>query len=97
MVIRNFEDQAAEDLFNGRDTKAARRLPKSLWKSAGRKLEMLDTARSLAELAALPGNRLEKLHGDLANSYSIRINDQFRVIFRWENVNAFDVWIADYH
>lgn len=97
MVIRNFEDRTAEDLFNGRDTKAARRLQKSLWKSAGRKLEMLDTARSLAELAALPGNRLEKLHGDLVNSYSIRINDQFRIIFRWENVNAFDVWIADYH
>lgn len=97
MVIRSFEGQAAEDIFNGRDTKAARRLQKSLWKSAGRKLEMLNAARSLEELASLPGNRLEKLRGDLVNSYSIRINGQFRIVFRWENANAFDVRIADYH
>lgn len=97
MVIRSFEGQAAEDIFNGRDTKEARSLQKTLWKSAWRKLEMLDSAGSLVELAALPGNRLEKLHGDLANSYSIRINDRFRIVFRWENANAFDVRITDYH
>ncbi|HVO31545.1 MAG TPA: type II toxin-antitoxin system RelE/ParE family toxin [bacterium] len=65
--------------------------------AAARKLDMLNAAAGLDDLAAAPGNRLEKLSGDLKGFYSIRINDQFRVIFRWQNGNALDVKIIDYH
>jgi proteic killer suppression protein len=62
-----------------------------------RKLEQIQIAAALKDLASPPGNRLETLRGDRAGQYSIRINDQFRVCFRWENGDAFDVEITDYH
>jgi proteic killer suppression protein len=96
-MILDFGDQATEDLFNGTDSKAARRIPVSLWSIAARKLDMLNAARELRDLQSPPGNRLEKLKHRLAGFHSIRINDQYRVIFRWLDGNAREVKITDYH
>jgi toxin HigB-1 len=97
-VIRSFADGATEDLFDGIDSRGARRaLPRALWVAARRKLTQLNRVRSLAELNIPPGNRLQRLRGDRAGQYSIRINDQYRVCFRWEDEYADDVEITDYH
>jgi len=96
-MILSFGNQATEDIFNGEDTRAARRIPSGVWPAACRKLDMLNAAYTLQDLKAPPGNRLEKLRGGLAAFYSIRINDQFRIIFRWSDGTAADVRITDYH
>ena len=96
-MILDFGDQATEDLFNGTDSRAARRIPASLWSTAARKLDMLNAARELRDLQSPPGNRLEKLKYRLGGFHSIRINDQYRVIFRWLDGNAREVKITDYH
>ena len=97
-MIRSFRDQATKDLFNGHPTKAARqRLPAPLWRRAARKLDQLDQAAALGDLSVPPGNRLEALKGDRVGQHSIRINDQYRVCFRWETGYAYDVEITDYH
>jgi proteic killer suppression protein len=97
-VIRAFADGATEDLFNGIDSRRARRAcPRPLWAVARRKLTQLNRVRSLAELSILPGNRLERLAGKRAGQHSIRINEQYRVCFRWEEGYADDVEITDYH
>ncbi|MGB5872580.1 MAG: type II toxin-antitoxin system RelE/ParE family toxin [Bacteroidota bacterium] len=96
-MILSFGNQATEDIFNGEDTRAARRIPSSVWPVACRKLDMLNAAYTLQDLKAPPGNRLEKLRGGLAQFHSIRINDQFRIIFRWSDGTAADVRISDYH
>jgi proteic killer suppression protein len=96
-VIANFADRAAEDIFHGVDSKAARAIPRDLWPAARRKLDMLNAARIIEDLRIPPANRLEKLKGDLAGRYSIRINDQFRVVFRFDGGQAHDVTIVDYH
>jgi proteic killer suppression protein len=83
-------------LFNGRNTKAARRIPKDLWRIAARKLSTLDYAIDLRDLST-PGNNLEKLKGALAGKYSIRVNDQFRIVFNFDRGEATNVVIADYH
>ena len=93
----NFGDEATEDVFHGENTKAARRIPVSIWKTAFRKLDMLNAAHELRDLAVPPGNRLEALHRNLAGRHSIRINDQFRIVFHWNDGNAHEVRIADYH
>ena len=93
-MIRSFRDAETQKLF---DRRACRRLPPDLHRSALRKLVILDGADSLADLRTLPGNRLEKLRGDRAGQYSIRINDQWRVCFSWRGSDAFDVEITDYH
>jgi proteic killer suppression protein len=97
-VIRSFADSGTEDIFNGADTRAARKTcPKSLWPIARRKLDQLNRVRALAELAVPPGNRLERLQKDRIGQHSIRINEQYRVCFRWENGYAEQVEITDYH
>ncbi len=96
-MIRNFNGAAAEDIFNGDNTREARKVPQTIWRVARRKLEHIDSAESLQDLAAIPGNRLEKLKGDLSECHSIRINDQFRIVLRWEGGNAIEVRIEDYH
>lgn len=97
-VIRSFGDQATEDLFDGRNSKAARqRLPRSLWKVAARKLDALDQAEIMDDLRVPPGNRLEALRGDRRDQHSIRINDQYRICFRWTESGPVDVEIVDYH
>lgn len=96
-MIASFRDETTEDIFHGSNTKAARRIPAILWKIARRKLDMLNAAHELRDLMAPPANRLEALHGGLAGRHSIRINDQFRIVFRWVDGNTRDVQITDYH
>ena len=96
MAIRSFADRKVERFF------LERRLPRAegwtgVARAASRKLDMLDYAQVLRDLAAPPGNRLEALKGELAGSHSIRINDQWRVIFRWTDSGPTDVDIVDYH
>lgn len=97
-VIRSFADAATEDVFDGRDSRRARRCcPALLWPVARRKLDQLNRVRELQELRAPPGNRLERLRGDRQGRYSIRINEQYRVCFRWEDGHAEEVQVTDYH
>lgn len=97
-MIRSFADPATEDIFNGRDTRRARRAcPTSLWAVATRKLEQLDSIGELGDLRVPPGNRLERLRGTRRGQYSIRINQQYRVCFRWDVSGPADVEIVDYH
>lgn len=93
-LIKSFSDAETERLFNGL---RSRRLPPELQRPAARKLEMLDAAPSLQTLSRPPANRLEKLRGARAGSYSIRVNRQWRICFRWFESNAYDVEIVDYH
>lgn len=82
-MIQSFKHEAAEAVFNGRSTKAARKIcPERLWRIAGRKLEQLDSAATLDDLRVPPGNRLEMLAGDRQGQHSIRINDQYRICFK---------------
>ena len=96
-MIRSFRDETTLDLFCSRNTRNARRLPRDLWRVAQRKLKALDVAERLGDLRTPAGNRLEQLKGDRSEQYSMRINDQFRVTFRWESGHAYDVGIEDYH
>jgi toxin HigB-1 len=97
-MIASFGDKGTEDLFDGRDTKQARRsCPSDLVRVARRKLDQLNQAVILGDLRAPPSNRLEKLKGERARQYSIRINDQWRVCFWWGESGAEDVEIVDYH
>ena len=93
-MIRTFEDKEAERIFR---RERSRKLPEDLLRPALRKLRMLNRAVSLNDLRVPPANRLEKLKGDRAGQYSIRINDQWRICFHWHETDAFDVEIVDYH
>jgi toxin HigB-1 len=95
-VIVSFADATTEDIFNGKNTKAARRIPKELWKIAARKLSAIDYGKELRDLSS-PGNNLEKLKGALTGKYSIRINDPFRIVFSFDRSDASNVVISDYH
>jgi toxin HigB-1 len=97
-MIRSFRSVGTEDIFSGRATSAARRtLPQALWRIAARKLEALDSAESIQDLRVPPGNRLELMKGGRAGQHSIRINDQFRICFRWTVAGPEGVEIVDYH
>jgi proteic killer suppression protein len=96
-MIQSFANEPTADLFRERNTKAARRIPKDLWRIVQRKLKMLDVAARIDDLESPPGNRLESLRGDLKGRHSIRVNEQYRVTFRWENGHAFEVAVEDYH
>lgn len=96
-MIRSFADTATADLWDERNSKAARRVPCEIWPSVHRKLTMLDSAQRLDDLAAVPGNRLEALVGDRKGRQSIRVNQQYRITFRWEGQDAHDVCCEDYH
>ncbi len=97
-MIVTFKNQATEDIFNGENTKNARKLcPHSLWKVSVRKLDQLDSVVTLEELKVPPGNRLESLSGNRKEEFSIRINDQYRICFKWSEPGPFDVEITDYH
>jgi len=97
-VIRTFADLATEDLFNGVDSRRARKAcPSGLWPVVVRKLTQLNRVRDLRELSIPPGNRLETLRGTRSGQHSIRINDQYRICFRWEDGYADDVEVTDYH
>lgn len=96
-MIQSFGDAATEDLYHGRQTSRVRRFPQTILSVAFRKLDVINAARELSDLRMPPGNRLEALKGDREGFYSIRINDQWRIIFRWENGGANAVSIVDYH
>lgn len=97
-MIRAFKNPGAEDIFNGRNTKEARRCcPQGLWAVASRKLDQVDSAAILQDLRVPPGNRLEQLSGDRVGQWSIRINDQYRICFLWTDNGPDEVEIVDYH
>jgi proteic killer suppression protein len=94
MMIKTFTDKETEKLFK---RMCSRKLPQNVQLAARMKLEILDSAEVLQDLRVPPGNRLEKLSGDREGQYSIRINDQWGICFVWQQENAFDVEIVDYH
>jgi proteic killer suppression protein len=97
-MIVSFADKGTEDVFNGRRTRDSKRVcPPILWKVARRKLDQLDSVNALHELRIPPGNRLELLRGDRQGQYSIRVNDQFRIVFAWTDSGPVGVTITDYH
>jgi toxin HigB-1 len=96
-VIKSFGNNTARDIFNGENTKDSRKLPRNLWSIAFRKLDQLNAAFRLNDLRSPPGNRLEALRGDLIGYHSIRINDQFRIVFKWVEDGPEKIKILDYH
>jgi proteic killer suppression protein len=96
-VIQSFGDETTADLFRERNTRFARRTPRDIWRVVQRKLLLLDAAGRLEDLMIPAGNRLERLKGQQAGRHSIRVNDQYRVTLRWENGNAYEVLVEDYH
>ena len=96
-MIQSFADESSADLFRDRNTRAARRIPRELWRGVQRKLRVIDAASRLDDLAVPAGNRLELLKADQGGRHSIRVNNQYRVTFRWENGHAYEVRVEDYH
>lgn len=97
-MIESFLDRATEDIFNGVNSKAARKCcPRQVWAIAVRKLDQLDSVTSLDDLRVPPGNRLEALTGNRKGQYSIRINEQYRICFVWGKAGPGSVEITDYH
>ena len=96
-MIRSFAGKATADIFRQRHSKDARQIPKDLWRIIQRKLKMLDVAVRVDDLKSPPGNRLKPLTGQMRGRYSIRLNEQYRVTFRWEDGHAFEVAVEDYH
>ena len=96
-MIVSFGDRATEDLFHNRPTRRLQRFPSEILRGALQKLDMLNTSRDLRDLRSPPGNRLELLKGDLQGFHSVRLNDRWRLIFRWRGADAHDVRIVDYH
>ena len=98
MAIQNFKTKGTEDINYGRITKdALRMLPREMHRRAQIKLARLGAVTSMQDLQEIRGNCFEKLKGERQGQYSIRINDQYRICFKWERENAIDVEIADYH
>ena len=97
-MIISFKDKAPEDIFNGLDSRVARKAcPQALWRVAARKLDQLDSVETLDELKVPPGNRLEALSGNRTGQHSIRINGQYRICFRWGDAGPENVEVTDYH
>jgi len=96
-MIASFGDRASSDLYNGVSSKRVRLLPSQILEAAQNKLDVLNAAQSLNDLRSPPGNRLEALRGDFVGFHSIRINAQWRIVFRWQGLNAHDVRVIDYH
>lgn len=96
-MIVSFANKLAEDLFEDKKSKEVRSFPNELHRAARRKILYLHDAAELVDLKVPPGNKLEALKGDRAGYHSIRINNQWRIVFRWNNGNAEDVSVEDYH
>jgi addiction module HigA family antidote len=96
-VILSFGNKVTEALYNGLDTKGVRHLPHDMIQKTLNKLDVLNGAHDLLDLRSPPGNRLEALRGSLSGFYSIRVNNRWRIIFRWKDGNAYEVQLTDYH
>jgi len=96
-MIVGYLDDATRAIHVGEESRAARRFAVAVRKAARRKLDLIGAAVELRDLAVPPGNRLERLHGDLQGFHSIRVNDQYRIIFKFEPGNASQVQLVDYH
>ena len=96
-MIRSFGAAATENIFQTRNTKAARSIPRQLWPVIRRKLDYLQAATRLEQLRYPPGNRMEALKGANRGRYSVRVNDQYRLTFRFVEGHALDVRCEDYH
>lgn len=96
-MISSFGDATTADIYHGSDTKAARRISRELWGRVQQKLDLLNASTSIDDLRVPPANRLEKLRGDLAGFFSIRVNQQYRIIFKFANGNCEQVRCTDYH
>jgi len=96
-MIASFGDRATEELFHGIQSRYSRKLPNQIHEMALYKLDLLNATQVLEDLLTPPGNRLEPLRGDLKGFHSIRINAQWRIIFRWAGNSAHEVQIVDYH
>lgn len=96
-MIRNIRGKTTQDIYDGTNSRQARRVARELHDKVRRLLDQIDAAPNLDFLRIPPSNRLEKLRGGLAGYWSLRINDQWRIIFRWEDKDALDVEITDYH
>ena len=96
-MIKSFASKSAEDLYHGRSTREARKIPQDIWGTACRKLDAVNASNNLNDLRVPPANRLEALRGKFRGKYSIRINRQWRVLFEFREGNAFEVDIVDYH
>jgi len=97
-MILSFANKATEDIYDGKNSSESRRvLPRNLWNIAVRKLDQIDASVVLDDLRVPPGNRLESLKADRIGQYSIRINDQYRICFVWQDTDASQVEIVDYH
>ena len=98
ILIQSFANQESRDIYDGNNTKKARKLcPRTLWRNAQKKLTLLNTAKRLADLRCPPGNRLEALSQEREGQWSIRINDQYRICFYWFDSGPTEVEIVDYH
>ena len=96
-MIASFGDQTTEDLYHGKQTSRVRWLPQDITWTALRKLDMINAAHQLQDLRSPPGNRLEALRGNFEGYHSIRINEQWRIVFRWNGVDSHSVSLIDYH
>ena len=96
-MIVSFGDAATSDLYHGRRSRRALRYPHTIVASALRKLDLINAARTLTDLRSPPGNRLEALRGKWAGYHSIRVNNQWRIVFQWFEARAHDVQLVDYH
>jgi toxin HigB-1 len=96
-MIRSIADKTTQDIFDGINSKSSRALPLTLHSKAGRLLDLINAAASVNDLRVPPGNRLEALKGDKRGFFSVRINDQWRIIFRWVEGDTEDVQVVDYH
>lgn len=96
-MIKSFRSKQEQALFDGQRSRLAKRLPADIKKRAIRKMDQLNAAADLQDLKVPPNNQLEKLQGDLAGYYSIRVNKQYRIIFKWHNGHVYNVDIIDYH
>jgi proteic killer suppression protein len=96
-VIQSFADDSTEAVFHGVNSRATRALPKDLWRVIHRKLDLVNAAHTIDDLRRSPGNRLEALKGEQGGRLGIRVNDQYRITFRFEAGNAFEVRCEDYH
>ena len=96
-MIISFGDKATEDLYHGRSTSRVHKLPRDVLNAALIKMDILEAAAKPIDLKSPPGNQLETLKGDYKDFYSIRVNKQWRLIFKWQGRDAYEVKLVDYH